>query len=195
MSEVVGKERSGIVATHLVLARAERSRAVVVAHDDVRIRSKASLEIRTYGSHEDKEAILLGRMNAHLGAGADEQRTDVERGTALVGGNPLLVEAHHLLHHLFEQLGGNLGHENAATGGLQTLSIVLYAEHAHLAVRTAIGFQAFESLLAIVQAGGCHVQFQILIGADLNLPPLTVAIVATDVVVGLHVTERQICPI
>ena len=38
-------------------------------------------------------------------------------------------------------------------------------------------------------------QIQILVGADFDLAPFAVAIVATYVVVGLHVTERQTCPI
>ena len=189
MSQIVGEERGSVVTAHLVLTSAERSRTVVVADNHVRISGEATLEVRAYGGYEDEEAVLLRGMNTNLSAGTDEQRTDVERGAALVGRNPLLVETYHLLHHLREQLGAYLGHHDAATGRLQTGCILVDAENTHLAVRAAIGLQTLECLLAIVQAGGCHVQFQILVGTNLNFSPLTVAIVATYIVVGLHVAK------
>ena len=134
-------------------------------------------------------------MHTHLCARADEQWTDIERGATLVGGNPLLVEAHHFLYHLCEQLCADLGHHDAAAGGLQAGSVFVNAENTHLAVRAAIGLQTLEGLLTVVQARSCHVKVQILIGANFNLAPLTVAIIATHIVVGLHVAERQTTPI
>ena len=128
-------------------------------------------------------------MHTHLSAGTDEQRTDIERSTALIGGNPLLVETNDLLHHLCEELGADLRHHDATAGALQTGCILVDTEDAHLAVRTTIGFQALESLLAIVQTGGGHVQVQILIGANFDLAPFTITVVTTYVVVGLHVAE------
>ena len=47
---------------------------------------------------------------------SDEQRTDIECSTTLVGGNPLLVEANHLLDHLCKQLCAYLRHHDATTG-------------------------------------------------------------------------------
>ena len=134
-------------------------------------------------------------MNTHLSAGTDEQRTDVECCTTLVGGNPLLVQAYHLLHHLREEFCAYLRHHDATAGALQAGCILIDTEDAHLAVRTTVGLQSLECLLAIVQAGGCHVQVQILVGADLDLAPFTIAIVTTYIVVGLHVAERQTTPI
>ena len=195
MGQVVGEEAGGVVASHLILTRAKRSRAVVVADDDIGVGGEASLEIGSHGRDEDEEAVFLGGMHAHLCAGADEQRADIERGPALVGGNPLLVQAHHLLHHLGEQLGRHLGHHDAPAGTLQASGILVDTEDAHLAIGAAICFQALESLLAVVQTGGCHVQFQILVGADFNLAPFAVAIIATHVVVGLHVAKRQVGPV
>ena len=128
-------------------------------------------------------------MYTHLCAGTDEQRTDIQRGTTFVGGNPLLIQANHLLHHLREQLCAYLGHHDAAASALQAGGILVNAEDAHLTVGTAIGLQALECLLTVVQAGSGHMQVQILVGADLNLAPFPVAIVATYVVVSLHVAE------
>ena len=117
---------------------------------------------------EDEETVLLSGMNTHLGTGTDEQRTDIQGGTALVGGNPLLVQAYHLLHHLREELGADLRHHDATAGALQTGCILVDTEDAHLAVRTTVGLQTFECLLTVVQTGGCHVEVQILVGANFD---------------------------
>ena len=167
----------------------------MVADDDVGVSGKTALEIRSYGSDEDEEAILRGGMYAYLCTGTDEQRTDVKCGTALVGGNPFLIETHHLLHHFTENFRGELRHQDAAAGALQAGGVLLHAEDAHLAVRTAVSLQSFESLLSIVQAGSCHVKFQILIGADFYLAPFSIAIIASHIVIRLTITERQTCPI
>ena len=167
----------------------------MVADNHIGIRSETAFEIRSYGSDEDEEAIFRGGMHAHLCAGADEEWTDIKCGSTLVGGNPFLIEAHHLLHHFAEELGGEFWHEDAATGTLQTGCILLHAEDAYLAVGAAIGFQAFEGFLSVVETGGCHVKFKILIGADFNLAPFSIAIIASHVVIRLTVAERQTCPI
>ena len=128
-------------------------------------------------------------MNTYLSTGTDEQRTDIKRGTTLVGGDPLLVQTNHFLDHLTEQLCAHLGHHNAAASALQAGCVLFHTEHAHLTVWAAIGLQSLESLLTVVQTGGCHVQVQILIGANFDFTPFSLAIVTTYVVVGLHVAE------
>ena len=128
-------------------------------------------------------------MNTYLSTGTDKQRTDVQGCTTLIGGNPLLVQANHLLHHLSEQFCRYLGHHDATTGGLQTSSILVNTENAHLAIFATIGLQTFEGFLTIMQAGCSHVQIQILVRANFNFTPLAVTIVTAYVVVGFHVTE------
>ena len=93
----VGTQRSGIVATHLVDTSAERSRAVVLARDDVGVGHEAALEVRTNGRHEDDEKVFCGRFHTHLSTHADEQRTDVQRSTRFVGRDEVGVEADNLL--------------------------------------------------------------------------------------------------
>ena len=153
---VVGLERSGIVATHLIDTGAEGSGTVVVAHDDVGVGREATLEVRAYGGNEDEEQIVVGGMHAYARRGADEQRADIESGAALIGGDILLVEAYHAFNHLYKELGGNLGHHDAAAGTLQAGCILFHAEYAHLAVGTAVGFQTLKGFLSVVQAGSCE---------------------------------------
>ncbi len=45
-------------------------------------------------------------MDAYLGAHADLDGTDVERGTAAVGGHEALVELYHFLYHFGKDLFG-----------------------------------------------------------------------------------------
>ena len=121
-------------------------------------------------------------MNAHLRADTDEQRTQIERSTALIRRDVLLVEAHHLACHLHKSFGGHLRHQRGICRPLQARSILLNAEKAHLSVGTTIGFQTLESLLSVVKCRCRHVQFNIFVGANLNLSPFSVAIIAPHVV-------------
>ena len=104
-------------------------------------------------------------------------------------------EAHYFLYHLNEKVGGKLRHDDTTAGALQTCCVLLGAEYAYLAVRATVCFQTLEGLLTIVQAGRCHVDVDILIGRNLNLSPLSVVIVATNIVVCGHVAKGKAAPI
>ena len=128
-------------------------------------------------------------MNAYLCACTYEQWAHVEGCSALIGRNEALVEAHHLLYHFDELLGGKFGHEDSAAGALQAGCILVGTEHTYLAVGTAICLESLEGFLTVVKACGCHVQGDSLLAAHLYFAPRTVAVVATHVVISLHVTE------
>ena len=195
VGDAVCVERCGIVAAHLILTRSQRSRAVVAAHNDVWVARKSTFKIRSHRGDKDDECVFARRTHAHLRRSADEQRTNVKRSSALVGWYVRLVEPHHHLNHLFKTLGRQLRHHDTAASTLQTSCVLVHSKHAYLPIRTAISLQTLESFLSIVQAGGGHVHVEVLVGADFNLAPLTVTIVATHVIVGLHVTEGQVSPI
>ena len=97
MRHLVGSEARSIVATHLVDAGSKRCRAVVLTNDDIGICGKAAFEVRANWCDEDEEEVFAGRMNANLGARADQQRTDIECCSALVRWDESFVEAHHLV--------------------------------------------------------------------------------------------------
>ena len=101
----------------------------------------------------------------------------------------------HLLAHLYELLGGQLGHHDATAGALQTLGVGFGAEDADFAVFAAVGFQALEGFLTVVEAGGSHVNFDELGAGGLDFTPLAVTEVAAHVVVGFDVTEGEVLPI
>ena len=191
----VGLEAGGVVTTDLVDTGAEGGGAVILAGDDVGVGLEAALEVGSHGGDEDEEEILVGGFHTHGDAGADEQRTQVEAGAGAVRRDEALVHLDDALAHLDEFLGGQLGHHDAAAGALQTLGVGFGAEDADLAVFAAVSFQALEGFLAVVEAGGSHVDFDVLGGRDLDFTPLTVAEVAAHIVVRFYVTKRKVLPI
>ena len=192
---LVGSEAGCIVATHLIDASAERGRAVVLADDDIGIRGKAALEVWADRCDEDEEEVFAGRMNADLSARANQQRTDIERCSALIRWDEALIEAHHLVHHLVELFRRKFGHQDASASALQAGCVLVRTEHAHLSIRAAVSLQSLESLLPIMQTSSCHVQRNGLLAANLYLTPCAITIVAAHIVVCLHVTKREVTPI
>ena len=184
-----------IVAAHFIDTRSQRCGTIELADNHVRIGGKASLEVRPYRRDENHEEVFVGRMHAHLGSRTDKQRTDVQRGPALVWRDKTLVEPYHLLDHFFKTFRRQFGHQYAAARALQTLGILVHAEHAHLAVRTTVSLQPLESFLPVVQASSRHVDIEGLLRTNFNLSPLSVTIIATYVIVCLHIAERQVRPI
>ena len=134
-------------------------------------------------------------MYTYLSAGADEQRTDIERSTAFVGRNEALIELHHLLHHFLKLIGGQFRHQNAAASALKALRIVLHTEHADFSVRTTECLESFKGLLAIVEASGRHMDVDGVFRRHFNFAPLAVAIVTAHVVVGGQIAELQVGPV
>ena len=191
----VSLEGSSIVTTDFVDAGAQRSGAVVLAGDDIGVGLEAALEVRSNGGNEDHEQVLVGGLDTHGDAGADEQRTEVQAGASAVRRDEALVELDDALAHLDELLGGELRHHDAAAGALQTLGVSFGAEDTNLTVFAAVGFQALEGFLTVVEAGSSHVHFDVLGGRNLDFTPLTVAIPAANIVIRFHVTKRKVLPI
>ena len=191
----VGFEGSGIVTTDFVDTGAEGGTAVVLAGDDVGVGLEAALEVGSHGGDEDEEEVFVGRFHTHGDAGTDEQGTEVEAGAGAVGRNETLVHLDDLFAHLDEFLGRQLGHHNAAAGALEALGVGFGAEDADLAVFAAVGFQALEGFLTVVEAGGSHVHFDVLGTGNFDFAPLAITEVAAHVVVGFYVTEGEVLPI
>ena len=191
----MGAEGSGIVATHLEDTGAERSGTVIFAGNDIGVGLETALEIGTYRGDENEEEVFVGRFNTNGNTGADEQRTEVEAGACAIRRNETLVELDDLLAHLDEFLSGEFGHHDATAGALQALGIGFGTEHTDFVILAAVSFQTFKSLLTIVETGGSHVYGEILFGRDFNFAPLTIAIPATDVIIGFQVTKREVLPI
>ena len=101
---------------------------------------------------------VVERIPAPVG---DEEGTYVERGARFVGRNEAFVEENDAAHHFAELVGRHFGHQDALRRVLHACCVFLDAESADFAVGAAVGFQAFEGLLPVVQASGCHVQVDV----------------------------------
>ena len=188
-------QAGSIVATDFIDTSAQRSAAVIVAGDNIRIGLESALEIRSDGSDEDEEQILVSGFDTHGDARTNQKRTEVEAGTSTVRRNETLIHLDNLDAHLLEALGAQFGHHDAAASALQAGSVLFQTEDANLAIFAAEGLQTLESLLAIVQAGCSHVDVDGLFGRNFNFTPLTVAVPAADIIIGFHITERKVLPI
>ena len=134
-------------------------------------------------------------MHAHLRTGSDEQRTNVKSCSTFISWNPLLIQTNNLLHHFAEHFSWKFWHQNSTASALQTSCVLLHTKHTHLAIRASVSLKTLKSFLSIMQTGSSHVKFQILIGANFNLTPFTITIVASYIVIRLTIAKRQITPI
>ena len=97
--------------------------------------------------------------------------------------------------HFAEQFNGRHSHEHAVSGVLHTLGVFVDTENTDLAVLARVSLEAFKTFLAVMQASSGHVDANVLGRRKFYLAPLTIAVVATDIVIGIVITEGERLPI
>ena len=148
-----------------------------------------STSIPSARRNENDEEVLFGRFHTYLGRCTDEQRADIERSAAFVGRHEALAFLDNRQDSLVKFFGGQLGHHDAAARALQAGGILVHAEDADFAVFPPEGLHTLESLLSIVQTGGCHVYFECLRAGNRDVAPFSVLVGASYVVVSGHIAE------
>ena len=124
--------------------------------------------------------------------GGDDERADVEARAGL-GGDPVLVDGHDGLDGLHEVLLGDLGDAQAVVGVVGALGVHVRAEQVGLAVRAAIGLQALEHRLAVVEHHRGGVQLDLLVRHDARVvPALALGVIHHKHVIGEDVAEAQL---
>ena len=148
-------EAGGVVAAALGRPGAAGGGADVIAADPDRHRRHARLEIvaRRAGDHE--ELVLARRAHAEERLGSEHEGPQVER-PAIDRGKPRGVLADDLAAGLDEQVFGQVRHRQPVGRMVEPRGVALGTEQRDAAVGVAIGLQAFEDLLRIMQhrAGG-----------------------------------------
>ena len=172
-----------------------RCGAIVASHDADLRGAETGLEIRSHGRNEDDEEVLRSGFDAYLRTGTDEQRADVKRRSAAIRRHEALVKQYDAAHGLFKLLHRQLGHHNGAAGGLEALSVLVHAKDTDASVLAHEGLQALKGLLAIVQAGGSHVNVDVFRRGNLEFTPRAIAVITSHIVIRLHVTKRNLRPI
>ena len=190
MCNRIGLQTGCIVATHLIFTCSKRRRTVVITNNNIGVCREASLEIRPNWGHKNHKQIFFGGMNTYLCPCSYQQRTHIKRSPALISRDIFLIKTNDFLHHLNEKVGWNLWHQNATAGALQTRCILFNTENTYFPVRTTISFQPFKSLLTIVKTCSCHVKMNIFFRAYLYFAPLSVAIIAANIIICWSVTKR-----
>ena len=99
------------------------------------------------------------------------------------------------MHHFAEQFNGGHGHQNPVCRILNPLGIFFYPENADFAVFACVSLQSFKTFLAIMQASCGHVNADVFGRGYFDFSPLSVPVVAADIVVGIVVTEWERLPI
>ena len=195
MGKSARNETGCIVAAHLHAARTERCCTVEAAHNAAGSSLEAILEIRAYGHNEDDELILIGGRNANLRTSTEKHRANIEGASCLVRWDEVAVELHDLEDGLFEESVRKRLHQNGVTRVLQTLGILVHAEHTNPTILATKSLQTFEACLTIVQHSGGHVHCDFLTLANTEFSPSTIAIGASHIVRSLAVTKPETAPI
>ena len=102
---------------------------------------------------------------------------------------------YNLFYHLAELIGRHFCHFATSTCGLHTCCIFFHAENAYFSIWATESLETFKSFLSIMETYSRHMKRDIFIRTYLNLTPLSIVIVATNVVVRLHVTKFQVRPV
>ena len=176
-------DRRSVVTARLDVTCTLRCSAVVVAVDHHADRFEAALEVGANGRRKDNQRVLLSRANAELRTRTNQQRTQIERRTRAIGRHKIEVHLDNLAARLDEQLDGGHSHTEVLGRALQTLSVLLDTEQAHLTIDTAVGFQTLESLLRVVEARRSDVHRNVFAIADLDFAPRAIAVHRANIVI------------
>ncbi|MNJ57558.1 hypothetical protein D3C77_531520 [compost metagenome] len=106
-----------------------------------------------------------------------------------------LVGLDHLLAGLDEHIGWHVRHQQAGAAALHARGVLVWAEQVDRAVLAAVGLEAFEALLAVVQGSGAFTDVQYVVFGQGALVPLAIAPYGQVAFVGLDVVETQLVPI
>ena len=151
-------ERSGVVAAALGGAGSAAAGAGVFARDPDGDGLEFAAEVVAGRGGDHAEGDLARRPDAQEGLGGDHERAQVQ-GFAVAGGDPFLVRRRPARGWRPRKYSsGSSGQGQAAGGLVQPGGVGLGAEGPDRAVGVAVGLQALEDLLAVVQHGGGRVQ-------------------------------------
>ena len=188
----LGDQGRGVVAAGLGKADAAAHGAHVLVLDPDAHGGQAALIVGAGGAEDDDEQVGLRGGHAQELVGGDDERADVQAGAGL-GGDPVLVDGHDFLDGLHKVLLGNPGDAQAVIGVVGPLGVHVRAEQVGFAVRAAIGLQALEHGLAVVEHHGGGVQLDLLIGHDAGvMPALALGVIHDEHVVGEDVAKAQL---
>ena len=148
--------------------------------------------VGAHGAHHHDELHVLGGVDPQGGVQSDHEGPDIQGGVLLVG-HPVLLGLHQLFDGGHRQLLGNLGHTQAVGGFVHPVDVVPDAEQLDGAIGGAVGLQALENLLAVVEHLGGGVDLEGAVGDDAGvMPALALVVVDDEHMVGHGLAEHQL---
>ena len=181
----LGHEGTGVVTGALRGTGAAGRGAHVLSGQPHAHRLDAAGEVGARRGGDDHVGVGLGRLDTQVHVPGDHQRAQVQRGLAACRWHPLVVDGDQLLQGLEEQVLRQRGHAQALGGARHALGVLLRAEGRDAAVRLAVGLDALEDGLAVVEDHAGRVHGQRAIGLDAGVVPADLLVVVDeDHVVG-----------
>lgn len=142
--------------------------------------------IHSRGNDINTERILLRRIQAQLCRAPKKQRPDVHGRTSLMRWHVCRVHPHGKLTACEEMVCGDFGDGNESGRMLHSLTILVGSEDVDVTVGRAECFQAFVTLLAVVEAWGHAVDAEVRVFDELRGRPFS----RLDGVVGFDVASN-----
>ena len=174
-----------VVSSHLDMARSVGRRTVVFPFQHHLCCSETFFKIRSYGSNKHNKHILFGGSDTHLRAYANQQRTDIQAGSRLIGRYIFLIGLNRFYHSLCKQLDRRRLHHHILRRSLHAFCILFTTEQADFAVFSPECFHPFKSLLSVMQTRRCHVNTEHFRIAYFRSAPFAVPVITTDVKISL----------
>ena len=175
---------AGVVAAALGKAGAALDGADVLILDEDLHRVDALGVVSAGGGADDAEEELPGVVQGELAFGGEHKGPDVQRGAGL-GGNPVGVHRDDSLDGLDEHLLGEGRHAQPVVGVDHPAGVHLGPEELNLALGGAVGLEALEGLLGVVEGHRAGVHGDGAVGDDAGVMPAdALGVVHQEHVVG-----------
>ena len=193
LSLFLRQQGCGVVSGKLCRARTARARAHVVGGKPYAHWLDAAGEVRSCRRSDDAVGVAIRRVNAEGNLTRNHKWTQVQSFLATSGWNPLLVHFHDLAQRFKEQFLRQLRHRQATGRVLEPLGIAVGAESFDGSVGLAVGLNALENCLAIVEnrGGWIHLERSVRLHAGI-VPTISLVPVNEDHMVGEVATKPRI---
>ena len=188
---LAGPDAGRVVAAAFGKARAAAHRADVAALNHYLHRVYSGGIVAAGGGADYAEQVVLARVHAQLRVRRNDEWAQI-KARALLGRDPALLHGNDGLERLKEEVLRQLRYAHALGGVVHALYVLHRAEELHGAVSRAVGLQALEDLLGVVQDVGAGHELDGTVGDYARIvPALSFIVVHHKHVVGKNLAETQ----
>ena len=155
----------------------------------------SALEIRTHGSSEYPELILISRLHSYYRIRSEHERPDIKRSSRTIWRNIFLVCLHGLTHRIKESFFRENRHLKPLGGCHHPLRIKVRPEAYRLSVLCRIRLKSLKNGLGILEdAGTLAERYRVILRYTPDIP-LSVLIIRYVSFIRLYIAESKISPV